>query len=375
MPDGDRSLRAWWALVLVLAAILIVIAHAFVGTIVFAVFLYYAVRPVNHRIRKFTNRRKFAAAVTLFLVLIPLLILIAYIISIGINNLDALLTDQVRQAIQPYVNVSQISSISDMLGDQQDITRFVNRLDQLGPLQTAISIGIDVLLMIMNFLINLALIIGIVYYLLRDGARIEGWFREEAGVDSAAYAYARGVDSDLESVYFGNVITILMIAILSVIWYNLYNVIAPSSMTIPIPTLLALLTGVAAIIPIVVGKLVYLPITLYLTILAIQTNVRLLWYPAIFVVVAFLFLDFIPQTFIQPYIAGRNIHVGLMIFAYIFGGLFFGWYGLFLGPIILVLALQAIRIVVTDLLHGGPVTPRPTAAEDLGSDPALEEQQ
>lgn len=94
-----------------------------------------------------------------------------------------------------------------------------------------------------------------------------------------------------------------------------------------------------------------------------------------FVVIAFLFLDFIPQTFVQPYIAGRNIHVGLMIFAYIFGGMFFGWYGLFLGPIILVLSLQAIRIVVTDLLHGGPVTPRPTAAEDLGSDPALEQQQ
>jgi predicted PurR-regulated permease PerM len=375
MPDGDRSLRAWWALVLVLAAILIVIAHAFVGTIVFAVFLYYAVRPINHRIRQFTNKRKFAAVVTLFLVLIPLLLLITYVVSIGINSLDTLLTDQVRQAIQPYVNVSQISNISDVLGDQRNITQFVNRLDQLGPLQTAISIGIDVILMITNFLINLALIVAIVYYLLRDGARIEGWFREEVGTDSAAYAYARGVDSDLESVYFGNVITILMIAILSVIWYNLYNVIAPSSVTIPIPTLFALLTGVAAIIPIVVGKLVYIPITLYLSILAIQSNSRLLWYPAIFVVVSFLFLDFLPQTFIQPYIAGRNIHVGLMIFAYIFGGLFFGWYGLFLGPIILVLALQAIRIVVTDLLHGGPVTPRPTAAEDLGSDPALEQQQ
>ena len=375
MPDGDRSLRAWWALVLVLAAILLVIAHAFVGTIVFAIFLYYAVRPVNRRIRRFTNRRRLAAAVTLFLILIPLLLLVGYVLTLGINSLDALLTDQVRQAIQPYVNVSEIASISDILGDEQDITQFVNRLQQLGPLQTAISIGIDVILMIANFLINLALIITIVYYLLRDGARIEGWFREEVGADSAAYAYAKGVDVDLESVYFGNVMAIIMIALLSIIWYNMYNAIAPSAVTIPIPTLLALLTGIAAIVPIVVGKLVYVPITLYLTVIAVQTGPRLVGYPAMFVVVAFLFLDFIPQTFIQPYIAGRNIHVGLMIFAYIFGGMFFGWYGLFLGPIILVLSLQAIRIVVTDLLHGGPITPRPTAAEDLGSDPALEQKQ
>lgn len=375
MPDGGRTLRSWWALVLVLTAILLTIAYAFVGTIVFAIFLYYAVRPVNRRIRRFTNRRRFAAAITLFLILIPLLLLMAYILSLGISSLDRLLTDQVRQAIQPYVDVSEIANLSNLLDGDQDITQFVNRLQQLGPLQTAISIGIDVILMITDILINLALIIAIVYYLLRDGARIEGWFREEVGTDSAAYAYAKGVDMDLESVYFGNVIAIVMIAVLSIIWYNMYNTIAPPSVAIPIPTLLALLTGVAAIIPIVVGKIVYIPITLYLAIIAVQTDPRLVGYPAMFVVIAFLFLDFIPQTFVQPYIAGRNIHVGLMIFAYIFGGMFFGWYGLFLGPIILVLSLQAIRIVVTDLLHGGPVTPRPTAAEDLGSDPALEQQQ
>lgn len=375
MPNGDRTLRAWWALVLVLAAILFVIAYTFVGTIVFAVFLYYAMRPVNRRIRRFTNRRRLAAAVTLFLVLIPLLLLIGYVLVIGINGLNSLLTEQVRQAIQPYIDVSEIVNLSNLFDSEQDISQFVNRLRQLGPLQTAISIGIDVILMITDILINLALIIAIVYYLLRDGARIEGWFREEVGTDSAAYAYAKGVDMDLESVYFGNVIAIVMVGFLSIIWYNAYNAIAPSPVTIPIPTLLALLTGVAAIVPLVVGKLVYVPITLYLTIITVQADPQLLGYPAIFVVIAFLFLDFIPQTFVQPYIAGRNIHVGLMIFAYIFGGMFFGWYGLFLGPIILVLSLQAIRIVVTDLLHGGPITPRPTAAEDLGSDPALEQRQ
>lgn len=217
MPDGGRTLRSWWALVLVLTAILLTIAYAFVGTIVFAIFLYYAVRPVNRRIRRFTNRRRFAAAITLFLILIPLLLLMAYILSLGISSLDRLLTDQVRQAIQPYVDVSEIANLSNLLDGDQDITQFVNRLQQLGPLQTAISIGIDVILMITDILINLALIIAIVYYLLRDGARIEGWFREEVGTDSAAYAYAKGVDMDLESVYFGNVIAIVMIAVLSII--------------------------------------------------------------------------------------------------------------------------------------------------------------
>lgn len=365
---GNRTLRPWWALVTVLAVILIAIAHAFIGTIVFGVFFYYAMRPVNRRIRKITEARRLAAVMTLFLIFIPLLLFILYTLFIGLENLNALLNEQVQQAIRPYID------ISEYVEDPERILTLTDQLRQTGPLQGILSTSVGVILGVSNMLINLAMIVAIVYYLLRDGARIEGWFREEVGEDSAAYAYARAVDADLESVYFGNVMAIVMITILSVVWYNLYNVIVPSQVTIPVPTLLALLTGIASIIPIIVGKLVYLPLTGYLVILAMQTDSQLVWYPALFVMVAFLFLDFFPQTFIQPYIAGRNIHVGLMIFAYVFGGLFFGWYGLFLGPIILVCSLQAIRIVVTDLLHGGPVTPRPTAAEDLGSDPALNQE-
>lgn len=362
---GDPSLRPWWMLVIVLALILIVIAHAFVGTIVFGVFFYYAMRPINRRIRRFTNARRLAAVITLILVFIPVLSFLTHTFLVGLDGLDMILTDQVREAISPYVDVTRLTE------EPQTILALTEQLRQ-SELQGILSTSIEVVLAVSNALVHLAMIIAIVYYLLRDGARIETWFREEVGTDSAAYAYASAVDADLETVYFANVIAIVMITLGSIAWYNLYNAVAPSPVTIPVPTLLALLTGIASIIPIVVGKLVYLPITAYLAILAAQTNSRLLWYPALFVVVAFLFLDIIPQTFLQPYLAGRKLHVGLMIFAYVFGGLFFGWYGLFLGPIILVFSLQAIRLVVTDLLRGGPVTPRPTAAHDLGSDPALD---
>lgn len=356
-------------LVATLTLILLTIANAFIGTIVFGVFFYYAMRPINRRIRRYTNARRFAAATTLVLVFIPVLSFLTYTFLVGLEGLNTILTEQVRNAIRPYVNVSRL------IEDPQMVLRLTDQLRQPGPLQDILSTSVGVLLAASNAFIHLAMIIAIVYYLLRDGARIEAWFRATVGADSAAYAYVSAVDADLETVYFGNVIAIVMITLGSIVWYNLYNVLAPAHVSIPVPTLLALLTGIASIIPLVVGKLVYIPITGYLGILAIRTNTRLLWYPALFVVVSFLFLDFVPQTFIQPYIAGRKLHVGLMIFAYVFGGLFFGWYGLFLGPIILVFALQAIRLVVTDLLHGGPVTPRPTAARDLGSDPALDREQ
>jgi predicted PurR-regulated permease PerM len=82
--------------------------------------------------------------------------------------------------------------------------------------------------------------------------------------------------------------------------------------------------------------------------------------------VSFLALDILPQTFLQPYISGNQIHVGIMMFAYILGPMLFGWYGFFLLPLFFVLVIQAVRIVVTDLIHGDDLTPDVDAAPSLG---------
>ncbi|WP_330632298.1 AI-2E family transporter [Halocatena halophila] len=364
--DADRSLLPWWFLVAILTAIVLAIAYAFVGTIVVGIFFYYAMRPINRRIRRFTSARRFAAVTTLVLVLLPIIVFLSYTLFVGLESLNMALSEGIRQALQPYVDLTR------WLEEPQTLVTITEQLQRSAPLQGILTASIDVLVAVTNALVHVGLIVAIVYYLLRDGARIEAWFREEVGPDSAAYAYASAVDTDLETVYFGNVIALVMITLGAIVWYHGYNMIAPPHLQVPVPMLLGLLTGIASIIPIIVGKLVYLPITGYLVLLAIRASPVQLWYPALFGIVSLVVLDLIPQSFIQPYIAGRKLHVGLTIFAYVFGGLFFGWYGLFLGPIILVFALQAIRLVITDLLHGGPVTPRPTAARDLGSDPALE---
>jgi predicted PurR-regulated permease PerM len=91
--------------------------------------------------------------------------------------------------------------------------------------------------------------------------------------------------------------------------------------------------------------------------------------PVAFVVISFVFLDIIPQTAIQPYLAARETHVGLMLFSYIAGPAVFGWYGLFLGPFLLVVVVQVFRIVFPEIIHGKRLTPAVTIGEDVGSDP------
>ena len=93
------------------------------------------------------------------------------------------------------------------------------------------------------------------FFLLRDGDRLARWFRNGiAGPESAAYIYLRTVDRELQTVYFGNVLTALVVVGLAFLLYNGYNLVAPAPVGLPAPTLLALLTGVGTFIPLVVGK-------------------------------------------------------------------------------------------------------------------------
>lgn len=223
---------------------------------------------------------------------------------------------------------------------------------------------------ISNALLHLTLSLTFAFFLYRDGHRLQTWYRAEVGGrDTAAYSYLAGVDADLEVVYFGNVLTVLAVTIGSIVVYNGYNVLAPTAVTLPIPTLLAVLTGLATFIPLVVGKVVYVPAAAYLAWQTVQASADLLVYPVAFLVVAFLLLDIIPQSIVRPYISGQTMHEGAVLFAYILGAALFGWYGLFLGPFLLVIIVQFANIVLGDLISRNQLSPAPAATMSLGTDP------
>ena len=64
----------------------------------------------------------------------------------------------------------------------------------------------------------------------------------------------------------------------------------------------------------------------------------------------------------------------MLLFAYLLGPAMFGWYGLFLMPILFILIIEAIRLVLPELLHGDILRPEATVATDVGTDPQSERQ-
>jgi predicted PurR-regulated permease PerM len=356
VDDIDRSRIAWWLLGILLVGVLFLAVRQFLGAFVFGLFVYYAVRPVDRRIERRVDSSGLAAVATLLVVALPLVLLVGYLAVRLAIEIGAVSTDRVVALVQPYLDVSRL------LANPRELVSMLRQRD-------ALQVGSTLFGTVTAVLIRVSLALAFVYFLVRDDHRLAGWFRSEVGDErSAVYGYLSAVDRDLESVYLGNTLTALAIAILSVVVYNGFNALAPAGLTIPFPTALALLTGVASLVPLVVGKLVYVPIAAYLVAAAARGDPSFV-YPVGFLVVSFLLLDLLPQTFVQPYVAGRTIHVGLTIFAYVLGTTLFGWYGLFLGPLLMVLMVQFVRIVFSELLHDDRITPHVTAAEGLGSSP------
>ncbi|WP_136716306.1 AI-2E family transporter [Halorientalis salina] len=363
LSGTDRYRTGWWLFTLALGGAFAFVVFSFVGTFVFGVFLYYGLRPLQRRLQRHVPAEA-AATIALLVVALPMLVLVGSLAVVGIGELLAVLDGApIRETINSYVDLSAVSEPLD-------------GAEQLGAegasIQSVAAASLGVLAFLTDVLLHLFIAVTVAFYLLRDDERIRAWFEGNvAGQGTTGHAYATAVDRDLGTIYFGNVLLVGVVAAITLAFYHAFNLLAPTALTIPFPTALALLTGVASMVPIVVGKLVYVPLTAYLGTVAFRTDPSLLAFPIALFVACLVFADLVPMGLLLPRIAGRKTHVGLVLFAYILGPILFGWYGLFLGPLLLVLGIQTVRINLTELLHGRPLTPRVTAAGSIGSDPAV----
>ena len=361
----ERQRLAWWLAGGALLVVVATFATAFVGTFVLGLFIYYGARPMHRWLEEETGHRGLAATLTLGAIVVPGLLLVGYVGLVAVRELTAFAGPGLLQGVSEQVALP--GSVTEAV---QDPVGYFSKLDRLNWLRTQLATGLQQVGVVTRLLVHLTLALSMSFFLLRDSGRIEEWFRRElAGDGSVPHAYFSAVDADLETVYFGNVITVLLVTALAVVVYNGYNVVTPPAVGLPFPTLLALLTGAATFIPLVVGKVVYVPVAAYLGWQAFRADAGLLWAPVTFLVVAFFLLDLLPQAVLRPIISGRSLHTGLVLFSYVLGAAYFGWYGLFLGPLLLVLVVQFLNVVLPELVHGEELTSEPSKLLGLGHDP------
>ncbi|WP_254270979.1 AI-2E family transporter [Haloarcula marina] len=356
-PAVERGRAALWFVMLVLVAGLLYVGWRYVGTVVMGLFVYYVTRPVLRRFEPRFESRTVAVALTLTAVALPLLFVVGWAFAILIASLNDLIEsdilDNVEAFIQPYLDLTALLSqlgvfVEEVLRDpsrlaEVDIGTFTGNIvgSILGWVSVAVNVGIHAFIVLI-----------IVFYLLKDDYRIARWARTtfvEEG--SPLESYFETVDRDLHNVYFGNILNALLTGMLAATTYTLLNAFAPATTRIPEAAFLGLLVGAASLVPVVGIKLVTWPVGAYLLGRALWFDPETLWFPVVFFGVSIVIVDYIPDQLLRPYVSGRTLHVGAVMLAYTVGPLLFGWFGIFLAPLLFVATFEFGRILVPWLLN------------------------
>lgn len=371
LGEYDRSRIPLWLAAVVLGLALAFVIYSYIGTFVLGLFIYYITRPIHRRLTKRVPTASLSAVVSLLAIAVPILVLIGYTVYVGAFQLAAIAESAnlqpVIDALQPYVgSVEGGTSPQAVFSSITENPRQLLSGGVVGALEQAIAPVAGYLSALGNALIHLFVVLALAFYLLRDDHRLAAWFRAElAGESTPVHAYLTAVDRNLKTIYFGNILNAFATAILAAISYNVLNAFSPAGVAVPSPTLLGLLTGVGSLVPVIGMKIVYIPVALLLAVEAALANPALLWFPVVFAVVSLVVVDTIPDLILRPYVSGRDLHTGAVMIAYIIGPLLFGWYGLFLGPLLLVLLVHFARILLPELVRGEPLTARATAGNPL----------
>ncbi|MFC4360314.1 AI-2E family transporter [Halobium salinum] len=349
----DRARAALWVVAVVLLLGLLYVGWRYVGTLVMGVFVYYVARPVFRRINTRIERRTVAVGVTLLAVALPLLVVVGWAVVILAEAFGDLLGSDAFADLEGFVGsyadllVGLEAVVDEVLTNPRSLAdlEFGPLLnDLLGSLLAWVGTVFDV--GIHGFIVLI-----LVFYLLRDDYRLARWSRATfVDADGVLESYFATVDRDLHNVYFGNILNALMTGLLAAVVYTVLNFFAPSVTRIPEAAFLGLLVGVASLVPVIGIKLVTWPVGASLLGRALWLDPEAVWFPVVFLLVSFVVVDYIPDQLLRPYVSGRTLHVGAVMLAYTLGPLLFGWYGIFLAPLLFVVVFEFGRLVFPWLL-------------------------
>jgi predicted PurR-regulated permease PerM len=358
--EFDRARAAWWTLGGVLAAAFLFVVYTFVGTFVFGLFLYYATRPIYRRLRKHIAPPSLAAAVSMFALALPALALMLYALLVVAKEVTKLArTTQFNLGAYTTLDLQLLNKVADPATLYQSGLREYVTFDSADTVFTQVGTAADTFAFVGVGLVHLFVMVALAFYLLRDDHRISRWVSKRFADDEGVLdAYFSAVDTDLNSIFFGNILNAVLTGTIGVIAYTVLNVFSPPELHIPAAALVGLLAGVASLIPVVGMKLVYVPVAGYMGVQSLAfAGPTSVWFVAAFVLVSFVLVDTIPDLVLRPYVSGRSLHVGSVMLAYTFGPLLFGWYGIFLLPMLLVFGVNFARIVLPELVAGRQIQP------------------
>lgn len=313
------------ALLLVSGVVSLLIALPFVQYILASVLVAYVLHPLNERLQPAVGTR-LAPAVSIATAAVVVVPPVGYLTLILIRDLVALSEGQTG------VDTAQIEAeIADLTGQQVDLTETINAIGEellavlFADVAAVVSFGLRLAL-------GAALMLFIIYYLLRDGTRFVDWVITVAPMGSSVCRRLfRQVDNTTRGVVRGH----LLVAVLQ----GLVGGIGLFVAGVPNAVFWTFAMIVLALLPLIGAFLVWAPAATYLV--AVGQGEA-----GVFLFVYGLVVVSLVDNYARPLLIDREAHLNpAIILIGVFGGTYaLGVTGLFLGPIALAVFATTIAV-------------------------------
>jgi predicted PurR-regulated permease PerM len=349
MPKATIQRFSFLALVISVTAAFVWLLLPYYGAILWAVILAILFDPLAHYFeRKFRGHRGLAAALCVLacvcVVVVPGSIIIASLTReasnvydrISAHELDpAAILDQVRNALPPYfVSALSILNLGSFAEIQASLTSFLGRTSQ-GIASGAVTLGQGA----GQFLINLALMTYLLFFLFRDGAELA------KAVRSASPLSDRHTDLVLER--FTAVVkatvrgSIIVAVIQGVVAGTMFWIVGIEAVL-----LWTLLMTILSLLPAIGAALVWAPAVVYFFITGHYGKAI-----ALFAVCAI--ANTAIDNFLRPPLVGKGVRLPdyAVLVATVGGLTSFGMNGLIIGPLIAALFVAVWSLFADDHLR------------------------
>lgn len=301
-----------------LVIFLLVISAMFIfpvlNMILLGAILAYLVRPVANKIQSKLKYSSVSIILAMIVVLIPLILLVAYISY----EISSVITSML--ASNYYVDIDQF--ISQLPIDAGSINDSVNSsISEIG--KYILQYTVKFLSKFLNISLDLFILVCSVFYFVRDGDKCLKFIRDFVPDDSKDFFdnTVESVYDVLRSIFYGHFLTSVIIGIFGAIGYSILGY--------PYGIFLGVLTGILQLIPIFGPWPIYWAL-FFMDIFSGN-------YPRAVIVLLFGFFLSTIDMYIRPALSSHyaEIHPLILLIGFLSGPLVYGVVGFIIGPLIL----------------------------------------
>ncbi len=314
-------------LVLFLLLISVMIVSPVLNMVLLGAILAYAIGPLARKISSKIKFKSISIFLAVILVMIPLVLLIAYIISVTAGVLyDVLIVNPLGFNLDLDNIINQIinalpASASSGINPETVKSSLSSVITNVG--NVVLNYIVSLASKLFSISVDLFILFASIYYFIRDGDKCYDFVESFIPEESKDF-FTRTVESVkdvLKSIFYGHFLTSLIIGIIAAIGYSLLGYSQG--------VFLGVLTGIFQLIP------VFGPWPIYWTLAimdAVSGN-----YLRVVIVLLFGFFLSLSDMYIRPALSSHyaDIHPLILLIGFLAGPLVFGIVGFILGPLVL----------------------------------------